>query len=81
MNRTLLRRNNDCALRGLQWIATLYGFEKVGKDFDFEARQQLRQQEAKPALASFHAWLVQVLHLAPLACFDSLCRQRQFADR
>ena len=54
------------AAQALQWIATLYAIEKAGKDFDIEARQQLRQQEAKPALASFYAWLIQIrLTVAP----------------
>lgn len=54
------------AAQALQWIATLYAIEKAGKDLDVEARQLLRQQEAKPALASFHAWLMQIrLTVAP----------------
>jgi transposase len=48
------------AAQALKWIAILYGIEKAGKDLDVDARQQLRQQEAKPALASFHAWLTQI---------------------
>ena len=41
------------AAQALKWIATLYGIEKAGKDLDVLARQQLRQQETKPVLASF----------------------------
>lgn len=54
------------AAHALKWIAILYGIEKAGKNLDVDARQQLRRQEAKPALASFHAWLMQIrLTVAP----------------
>ena len=48
------------AEQALKWIVALYAVEKKGKDVDCAARAQLRQQEAKPLLASFHAWLTQV---------------------
>ena len=48
------------AEQALKWIAALYGVEKKGKDFDCAARQQLRQEESKPLLESFHAWMMQV---------------------
>ena len=44
----------------LAWIASLYGVEKKAKDFDCAARKQLRLEEAKPVLAAFHAWMLQV---------------------
>ena len=34
--------------------------EKKAKDFDCAARKQLRLEEAKPVLAAFHAWMLQV---------------------
>ena len=46
--------------KALEWIATLYGIEKIGKDLDVAARLQLRQQEAKPVLKAFEAWLIKV---------------------
>lgn len=48
------------AEQALKWIAALYGVEKKGKDFDCAARRQLRQEESKPLLESFHAWMMQV---------------------
>jgi transposase len=48
------------AEQALKWIAALYGVEKAGKDLDCAARQQLRQQEAKPLLDSYYSWLMQV---------------------
>ena len=54
------------AEQALKWIATLYGIEKAGKDLDVLARQQLRQQETKPVLKAFEAWLATVrLTVAP----------------
>jgi transposase len=54
------------AEQALKWIATLYGIEKAGKDLDVLARQQLRQQETKPVLKAFEAWLTTVrLTVAP----------------
>lgn len=54
------------AEQALKWIATLYGIEKAGKDLDVRARQQLREQEAKPVLKAFEAWLAAVrLTVAP----------------
>lgn len=54
------------AATALKWIAVLYSIEKAGKDLDVNARQYLRQQESKPALDSFYAWLIQIrLTVAP----------------
>jgi len=54
------------AAQALKWIAALYGIEKTGTDLDVLARQQLRQQETKPVLAAFEAWLTTVrLTVAP----------------
>lgn len=54
------------AEQALKWIATLYGIEKAGKDLDVLARQQLREQETKPVLKAFEAWLAAVrLTVAP----------------
>ena len=54
------------AEQALKWIATLYGIEKAGKDLDVPARQQLREQETKPVLKAFEAWLTAVrLTVAP----------------
>jgi len=47
------------AEQALKWIAALYAVEKAGKDFDVPGRQQLRQEQSKPLLLSFHAWLIQ----------------------
>lgn len=54
------------AATALKWIAVLYAIEKAGKDLDVNARQYLRQQESKPALDAFYAWLIQIrLTVAP----------------
>ena len=54
------------AATALKWIATLYAIEKAGKDLNVAARKQLREQEAKPVLTSFEAWLTQIrLMVAP----------------
>ena len=48
------------AEQALKWISALYGVEKKGKELDCAKRQQLRQEESKPLLESFHSWLTQV---------------------
>ena len=48
------------AERALEWIATLYGIEKAGKDLDVAARLQLRQRETTPVLKAFEEWLSKV---------------------
>jgi transposase len=48
------------AAQALKWIAVLYAIEKAGKHLDVDARQQLRRQEAIPAMDSFYAWLMQI---------------------
>jgi transposase len=54
------------ALQALEWIATLYRIEQVGKDMDAAARLQLRQQETKPVLNAFEEWLTKArLTVAP----------------
>lgn len=54
------------AEQALKWIARLYAIEQAGKELDVAARALLRQQESKPLLASFEAWLTTVrLTVAP----------------
>jgi transposase len=57
------------ALRGsyaLAVIAQLYQAEEKAKDFDPEARQELREKESLPVLLQFHEWLeAQVSQVLP----------------
>ena len=48
------------AEKALEWIATLYGIEKAGKEMNAGARLQLRQQQAKPVLKAFEEWLTKI---------------------
>lgn len=46
------------AAEALDRIGTLYAIEQQAAAIDTEARRQLRQERAKPALAELHAWLL-----------------------
>lgn len=46
------------AAEALRRIGALYAIERVGKYLGIEARQQLRQCEAVPALKALHEWLL-----------------------
>ena len=46
------------AAEALERIGALYAIERQAAGIDTEARRQLRQERAKPALAELHAWLL-----------------------
>lgn len=48
------------AAEALRRIGMLYAIEKQAKDFDPVARLQFRQEQAKPLLAQFHTWLIDI---------------------
>jgi hypothetical protein len=51
-------KGSPVAAEALQRIAALYAVERQGAGLDAEARLQLRQELAKPALDQLHAWLL-----------------------
>lgn len=51
--------HSPIAEQALKWIAALYAVEKAGQDLGIEGRQQLRLEQAKPLLESYHCWLLQ----------------------
>lgn len=50
---------NAIAREALERIKALYAIEDCGRELDIEGRTQLRQEQAKPLLASMHDWLRQ----------------------
>lgn len=50
-------RKESVALHGLAWIQKLYAIEKSAKDATPEARQRIRDERARPILASLRRWL------------------------
>jgi transposase len=50
-------RKESVALQGLAWIQKLYAIEKSAKDATPAERQHLRDERARPILASLRRWL------------------------
>jgi transposase len=50
-------RKESVALQGLAWIQKLYAVEKSAKDATPDERQRLRDERARPILASLRRWL------------------------
>lgn len=54
-------KKESAALQGLAWIQKLYAIEKSAKDATPEERQRLRDERARPILASLRRWLDEAL--------------------
>ena len=54
----MLQNGSPIAAEALRRIGQLYAVEQQGRELSPTARFQLRQNQAKPLLADWHAWLL-----------------------